>query len=309
MKRRQHTYLLGLVTATLLIGCGGGGDTSTTTSNQNSTGTVQCKQIKPILKSLNEKYASSKDEYDAYNSTRTIYKGSKGSSDDKGSSDSGGSHNEGKACLNCHSFTSAGTVFSSLNAADNTPGAAGYRIQLNDNIVYRKADYGIGNQIASSFPSDKYTAHVIDGNGNIVNSSAELSHDSSRRNCNSCHTATGNNGAPGRITSAKLSSAPSTATPVGATATTCVSFNSNVMPILVAKCKSCHGSNGNFKVTTPNATYSNISALKGSSTAGGNYLLEKGSNSVGHGGGQVISPSSGEYTTIKAWVTEAATNN
>jgi len=316
MKRLQHTYLIGLVTATLLIGCGGSGDASTT-SNQTSAdtntpsssgSTVQCKQIEPVLKTLNKKYATSKDDYDSFNSTRTIYKGSKGSSDGKGSSDSGGLHNEGRNCLSCHSFASAGTVFTSLNAANNTPGAAGYRIQLNDSIVFDSAR-GTGNSRSSSFPSGNFTAHVIDPNGNIVNSSADMSHDASRRACNSCHSSTGNNGAPGRITSARLASTPSTATPAGATATTCVSFNSNVMPILEAKCKSCHGSNGNFKVTTPNATYSNISALKGSATAGGQYLLDKGSNTVGHGGGQVISPSSGEYTTIKAWVTEAATNN
>jgi len=323
MKRLQHTYLLGLVTATLLVGCGGG-DTSTTgnsTSNQTSTGTntpsssgttVQCRQIDPVLKTLNRKYATSKDDYNTYNATRTIYKSSKGSndggSDGKGSNDSGGLHNEGRNCLACHSFASAGTVFTSLHAANNTPGAAGYRIKLSTGVVYGSAR-GTGNSRTSSFPSGKFTAQVMDPNGNIVNSSADMSHDASRRACNSCHSSTGNNGAPGRITSARFASAPSTATPVGATATTCVSFNSNVMPILVAKCKSCHGSNGNFKVTTPNATYSNISSLKGSSTAGGNYLLEKGSNSIGHGGGQVISPSSGEYTTIKAWVTEAATNN
>jgi len=309
MKKLQQTYLLGSITALLLIGCGDGTTSPSELSQSPSTPTVQCSQIQPLLKTLNNKYASSKDDYNLYKESHTIYKGSKGSSDEgsKGSSDEGGSHNEGRNCLSCHSFASAGTVFTSLNAGNNTPGAAGYRIKLSTGVVYGSAR-GTGNSRTSSFPSGKFTAQVMDPNGNIVNSSADMSHDASRRACNSCHSATGNNGAPGRITNARLATAPTT-TPTGATASTCVSFNSNVMPILKAKCKSCHGSNGNFKVTTPNETYSNISALKGSATAGGQYLLDKGSNTVGHGGGQVISTSSGEYTTIKAWVSEAATNN
>ena len=54
-----------------------------------------------------------------------------------GSSDSGGSHNEGRNCLSCHSFASAGTVFTNLHASNNTPGAAGYRIKLSTGVVYR----------------------------------------------------------------------------------------------------------------------------------------------------------------------------
>ena len=65
---------------------------------------------------------------------------------------------------------------------------------------------GTGNSRASSFPSGKFTAQVIDPNGNTVNSSADMSHDGSRRACNSCHSSSGNNGAPGRITSKRLSS-------------------------------------------------------------------------------------------------------
>ena len=308
MKTLQHTYLLGLVAATLLIGCGGDIGSTTSASNQTSTGTtpttsgttIQCKQIEPVLKTLNRKYTSSKD---AYNSERTIYKGSKGSSDDgKGSNDEGGSHNEGRNCLACHNFASAGTVFTTLNAADNTPGAAGYRIKLSDGTVYGSAR-GTGNSRAYTFPSGKFTAQVIDPNGNVVNSSMEMSHDGSRRACNSCHSATGNNGAPGRITSANLSS--STSVPSTPAVNNCVSFSSNIMPILEAKCKSCHGSNGNFMVTTANATHANISALSG----GAQYLLDKASNTVGHGGGSVIPVSSPEYTTMKAWITEGASNN
>ena len=334
MIKMTHTYLIGIVTANLLVGCGGGTSTDTTTNSTEvgtstgSTGTTagttitQCKEIQPILQTLNRQYASSKDD----DVTRTAYKGSSGSDDSesKGSSDSGGSHNEGRDCLSCHSFASAGTVFNSLNAANNTPGASGYRIKLSTGIVYGSAR-GTGNSRASSFPSGNFTAQVIDPNGNVVNSSADMSHDASRRACNSCHTASGNSGAPGRITSKRLSSvSPVTTTTTTSTntspTTNCtntdgsngsvsVSFNSNVLPILSAKCKACHGSNGRFTVTTANATYANISALKGSATAGGQYVLDKSSNTLGHGGGQVLSTGSAEYTTIKAWVNAGAPNN
>jgi hypothetical protein len=325
---KLHTrHIVSLLTVTILVGCGGtSGDSSTSLDSTNTgTGTTgtgtsptaQCRTIEPTLQTLSRKYALSKDDtnYQAYNSVRgSSDKGSTGgggSSDggDKGSSDSGGSHNEGRACLSCHSFASAGTVFGSLNARDNTPGAAGYRIKLSNGVVYATAR-GTGNSRSSSFPAGNYTAQVIDPSGNVVNSSASNSHDASRRDCNRCHTSSGNSGAPGRITSKSLSGGGGTATvPAGATATSCVSFNSNVMPVLNAKCKSCHGSNGRFTVTTANATHANITALKGSATAGGTYLNDKGSNTQGHGGGNVISTSSAEYATIKAWVSEGALNN
>ena len=306
-----HIHFLGLMTATLLVGCGGGStgnsstsSTSNTTSSGTSGTTTQCREIAPSLQTLSRKYARSKDDYDKYDSAYKTYKSSKGSGGSKGSSGAGGSHNEGRDCLSCHSFASAGTVFNSLNAANNTPGAAGYRIKLSTGIVYGSAR-GTGNSRASSFPSGKFTAQVIDPNGNVVNSSADMSHDSSRRACNSCHSASGNSGAPGRITSRRLSSSA----PVTTNTTSCVSFNSNILPILQAKCKSCHGSNGRFTITTANATFANITALKGNAQAGGTYLLNKGSNTIGHGGGQVIPTSSAEYITIKAWVTEGALNN
>jgi len=214
-------------------------------------------------------------------------------------------HYQGQNCLNCHNFASAGTVFSTLDANDNTVGATGYRIKLSTGNVFNAA-IGKGNSYALSFPTSNYTAEVMDANGNIVNSSAALSHDSSRRACNSCHTATGNNGAPGRILNKRITPTPTTPpTPT----TSATSFNTDILPILTAKCKACHGTNGQFTVTTANATYANITALKGSATAGGTYLLQKSSNSVAHGGGQVITTTSTEYTTIQAWVTEGGLNN
>jgi cytochrome c553 len=86
-------------------------------------------------------------------------------------------------------------------------------------------------------------------------------------------------------------------------------FSSDVMPVLVSKCQSCHGTNGSFTVTTANNTYNNIVAMKGSAVAGGQYVLDKGSNTQGHGGGNVIATSSAEYATIKSWVDAGAANN
>ncbi|MDQ7084186.1 MAG: hypothetical protein Q9M36_04300 [Sulfurovum sp.] len=86
-------------------------------------------------------------------------------------------------------------------------------------------------------------------------------------------------------------------------------FGADIMPILVGQCQSCHGSNGDFTVTTPNLTHANISAMKGSATAGGQYLLDKGSNSTGHGGGMIFSTTSAEYQTIQAWVSAGALDN
>jgi len=237
------------------------------------------------------------------NTSTLSTKGSNSTLSTKGSNSSGNGHNEGSNCLNCHNFASAGTVFNNLHADNNTQGAAGYRIKLSTGIVYESAR-GTGNSLSYNFPNGKFTAQVMDPNGNIVNSSANLSHDNSRRACNSCHTASGNNGAPGRITNKHLTaSIPTTKV------ATSVSFNNTILPILTTKCKSCHGSNGRFRVTSANATYANISSLKSSASAGGQYLLDKSSNTIGHGGGQVISGGSAEYTTIKAWVDSSAPNN
>jgi len=330
MTYTTHTYLLSFITATLLVGCGGASSNKTNTPSstdiQETTSTTQCQNIVPVLKKLDRKYAlteehkkvthiayrdSDNEEHeDSNHGSSARDNPSHGSSNRESSShgSSNRSHNEGKNCLTCHSFASAGTVFHSLHAANNTNGASGYRIKLSAGIVYDSAR-GTGNSRTSSFPNTKFTAQVMNPSGNIVNSSADMSHDGSRRACNSCHSASGNNGAPGRITSKHLT--PKTPnTPIITTPTTsCVSFNKNVLPILTNKCKNCHGANGRFEVSTANTTYANISALKESAKTGGQYLLDKSSNTIGHAGGEVIAKGSAEYTTIKAWIDASAPNN
>ena len=97
--------------------------------------------------------------------------------------------------------------------------------------------------------------------------------------------------------------------PPTVTTTNAKMFTADVMPILNTKCKSCHGSNGDFMITTPNDTYANISDLKASVTEAGKYLYDKGSNTVGHGGGEAIATTSAEYATIKSWVDAGADFN
>ena len=99
---------------------------------------------------------------------------------------------------------------------------------------------------------------------------------------------------------------PTTTTP---TTNTVKTFSADVMPVLNAKCQKCHGDNGDFMISTAAGTYANISDLKASVPVAAKYVLDKGSNMVGHGGGKVIDPSSIEYATIKSWVDSGADFN
>ena len=99
---------------------------------------------------------------------------------------------------------------------------------------------------------------------------------------------------------------PSTSNPNSSTPK---KFGSNIMPILTAQCKNCHGENGRFMITSTNATYNNIHALKSPMTAAGQYLLDKASGTLEHGGGVRFSTSSTQYSTIKSWIDAGAPNN
>jgi len=129
-------------------------------------------------------------------------------------------HNQGKSCLSCHSapakgangkaFLSGGTVYTTLNGTDSKNYADGFTIRLlldgGSQPIYRvKSRRGTGNfyskdsALSSSY---KFTAQVIMNNTdkNVVNSSKKNSHNTEKYlSCNNCHTATGKNGAPGRV--------------------------------------------------------------------------------------------------------------
>jgi len=85
--------------------------------------------------------------------------------------------------------------------------------------------------------------------------------------------------------------------------TSAPTFSSNVMAVLNAKCETCHGSNGNFTITTATMTYQNIMGLPG----GAQYMLNKGNGDIGHGGNDALMDN--EYATIKAWIDAGAMNN
>jgi len=240
-----------------------------------------------------------------------------GDSTDGGDDENSLIHSQGVSCAQCHSagseasFTSGGTVFTSLDAAnsDTAKYATGYTLRLllanTGATVNYVAGRGSGNSYtrASAGTINSYTAQVVNSSGVVVNSSATDTHGLTRLDCNRCHTAVGANGAPGRITIGTTAPVPVQ-----------VSFSADVMPILTTKCKSCHGSNGNFTVTTAAATFSNLTtnSFLDTTVAANSLLLMKGSNSNAsnpHGGGTVIATTSVEYQTIKQWITDGASNN
>ena len=332
MKLHKRHYL-SVIVATVLIGCGGGNQSDasngviantstasqtqplTTNTNSPSVPAVQCKSIAPILSQLNAKYTQSDVIHSNYKESEDDEKDDEKDNGKEGDNEQGGDneessatgiHNQGIACSQCHSFASGATVFTRLNAPNKSAGAVGYKIQLGGSYVYNSGR-GSGNSNLARYSGGKFTANVIDTNGNIVNSSANMSHDASRLDCNRCHTASGSNGAPGRIVNKRI--ATTTVVPASVNTTACVSFSKNIMPILLAKCKTCHGSNGRFSIGSTNATYANIGALKSPITTAAQYLINKGSNQINHGGGSVIPANSNEYKTIKAWITEGSLNN
>ena len=114
-------------------------------------------------------------------------------------------HNQGKNCLECHSFTSGATVFTSLHAADydETKAVRSVNIRLllaNGQMVTYSKGNGYGNYKYSGDSStlDTFTPQVIDANGTVLNQ-AMRPHGSDRLACNRCHTQEGAHGAPGRI--------------------------------------------------------------------------------------------------------------
>ena len=230
-------------------------------------------------------------------------------------------HSQGVSCATCHSagseesFTSGATVFTTLDAAnsDTSKYATGYGLRLllaGGSAVTYSSGRGIGNFYTrtSTGTFNDYTAQVVDSSGVVVNSSNTDSHDLNRLDCNSCHTAAGTGGAPGRI------HVGITTTPTTPTIPASASLSTDVMPILEAKCKSCHGSTSRrtFKVmATATDTLTNLTtnSLLDLVTASNSRLLQKGSDTVSHDGGRVIATTSVEYQTIEQWIAAGASNN
>ncbi len=114
--------------------------------------------------------------------------------------------NPGQACISCHAsmgegprLTIAGTVYPSLNEPDNCNGADGVN---GAQIVITQANGKVmtllpgtsGNFSSESGVAMPYTAKVVYMGRERAMITAQTTGD-----CNSCHTVTGANNAPGRI--------------------------------------------------------------------------------------------------------------
>ncbi len=244
-------------------------------------------------------------------------------------------HYQGEACLSCHGyssgsveyderFTSGGTVYTTINSLNSY--ATGYKIRLLLENTLTTVTYEIEEGDGNSFTEypegsiNSYTAQVVDSRGVVVNSSLTNSHDVTRLDCNTCHTASGTGGAPGRIVSydyyasnQTTTDTTTTTTTTDTTATTTVSFANEVMPVLDTNCKVCHttgGMNENFLVSDTLSTYTNISTNNYVDTLNvdNSTLLVKALGN-GHGGGTILNTTDTEYQTLKDWITQGALNN
>ncbi len=245
------------------------------------------------------------------------------------SHDASSGHYQGESCARCHStssgesehvFTSGATIFGALDATNSTAKAANnYSLRLLLAQSAQKISYGNGRgsgNVHATFSTGgiaKYTAQVLDAQGNVVNSSLTDSHDALRFDCNRCHTSTGKNGAPGRIVSfkyvASTSGGQSGSTTGGTTGTTTIlakSFTNDVKPILTRKCAGCHGYSGRFSITR-NTPYAGTMQFVNTTTPASSRLLQKGSGSISHGGGSIFT--STDVTTIRDWISQGAKNN
>jgi len=291
-------------------------------------------------------------------------------------------HNQGLSCATCHSgttasfvalsddgeddeggedaeenegsenvFDSGATIYTALTAAnyDTTKAANNYSLRLvleSGSVVNYRIGQGTGN-VNATFNAGitSYTAEVLNAQGEVVNSSATNSHDTARFDCNSCHTAAGTSGAPGRIVSFNYvapvvvdanvttvdtnttvidtnttvvdtnTTIPDTNTTTVDTNTTTqppvatLSFATDVEPILTTLCAGCHGTQGNFSITN-NTPYAGTVAFVDTTTPENSQLLQKGAAVVTHGGGNILGgTASADYITIRDWIAEGALDN
>ncbi|NCO01736.1 MAG: hypothetical protein GW906_07880 [Epsilonproteobacteria bacterium] len=293
----RKKFLLSLLLAFMLVGCG-----STSTSSDGG----------------DDSHSDDENYDDNYNSTNT--------------SSSITVHNQGVACSVCHGpngredyLLSAGTVFNQLNTSSANQAASGYSLQAllstGQKITYRiKTKRGSGNSYVKSSDAPAltsaydFTGQVVDNTFTVVNASATNSHNTrTHLDCNSCHTETGTNSAPGRITSFAGATAGSTGTGTSTTSTvTAGVFQADVLPIIVANCSTtaCHagGTTGTVLYSSDGnvtASYNNIVADVNTTSPDNSLLLTKAIG-TSHSGGTILVTSETRYTTIRAWIAGGA---
>lgn len=115
--------------------------------------------------------------------------------------------NPGQDCIACHTsepeapkFVIAGTVMGATNDDNNCNGLEGVTVRItgNDGAVLELTTNSAGNFYAREGMATvalPFTAEVVGPNGKTNKMSSAQTEGS----CNSCHGATGTNGAPGRI--------------------------------------------------------------------------------------------------------------
>lgn len=221
-----------------------------------------------------------------------------------------GAHNQGLACLDCHSnnldpdapeFSMGVTLFTKLDAGNSTNDAAsGYSMRIRSaqgETLDFTTGKGSGNFYANqgSLSLANYTVEILDSNRKVVNSSLSNSHDNTRFNCNSCHTASGENGANGRVVNAFSLSLTAI---YDESAVTVPSFSTHIMPILNNRCKLCHATQSPA-ISDTNTTYGNINTL---------LLVNKTDGTLSHTGGALLKGTNW-LETIKNWINSGANND
>jgi hypothetical protein len=107
----------------------------------------------------------------------------------------------GNDCTGCHNFAIAGTVYPTLDEPNNCDGtgAGGIKVLITgaDNVTLTLTPSATsGNFYSSSSVKTPYSVKLT----NSAGASRSMVAHQTAGNCNSCHTPTGANGAPGRIT-------------------------------------------------------------------------------------------------------------
>ncbi len=334
----KNLYFSGVATSLLLLlsACGSSGTTSSEpplAQPQEESTPTSTSSSQDIQKSIKVKYHNQGVSCAQCHGSSSLYQAPRHSDENENENENEDEEwslsdlfgeNEGSDTT----FDSGVTIFTTLDAqnSDAKKAAYGYSLRLvlasGETINYVQGK-GTGNFIKDSFNAGitNYTVEVLDSNGNVVNSSQTNSHTTARFDCNSCHTASGNSGAPGRVVSFNYvkSTTPTISTPTTVqtpttttntqTTTQAPLFSSDVKPLMQSYCAGCHGNSGNFTITNSTTIYDGVTPWIDTNNAAQSRLLQKASGQVGHGGGAVIATTSTAYTTIREWIAAGARNN
>jgi hypothetical protein len=120
----------------------------------------------------------------------------------QGNSEGDSSMKPGADCIGCHSrgegpsYTAAGTVFKNVNEADDCTGVSGITVEItgNDGVVTTLTTNSVGNFYTRAAIAMPYGVKLTQGSATRIMAGHQTT-----GACNSCHTQTGAQSAPGRI--------------------------------------------------------------------------------------------------------------